>query len=134
MIKQSRVDGYADPSDPRPVDLPAGIYDFDFFSNSDSSKDRNYWGNLAEIALPRFPETQGREKIYLTEMRKRLKAIRKAGYDVQEDKGMGRQEVWNLLGRVKDDIYQKARKSCPAVVGRVLRANKARKLEAKING
>ncbi|MEK6840492.1 MAG: hypothetical protein AABX79_00890 [Nanoarchaeota archaeon] len=83
------------------------------------------WKNIAEIALPRFPELQRGERICREELRKRLSALREAGFPVKRDhQKMSQQGMYNyLMDEIRPSVVRMARQYCPEVVREIQHRN-----------
>ena len=96
-----------------------------------SSEERTYWEKVTETALRRFPELQPGENIGVCEIRRRLKAIRETGYEVKSYSKLNKNEVWELLRKIRSDVADKARVYCPGVLERITARNENAKRDAE---
>jgi hypothetical protein len=81
----------------------------------EKDRDRAYWTNVATIACIRFPKLQGGESIKLDEIRKRLRLLRKADYEVPAYGKMGKRDLWNSLIKIRRNIYIELEKNYPDI-------------------
>ncbi len=89
------------------------------------------YARVARIALQRFPELQRGEHILGREIRKRLSAIRRAGYDVRPCSKMDIVAKWNYLMEIRRNVRRKAEQYCPDVLVEVDSDNLRRREEAR---
>jgi len=75
------------------------------------------------IALRRFPELERGERIWAKEIKQRLSEIRKTGYPLKPYSHLNAKASWAYLQQVKNEIREKARESCPAILEEVNEAN-----------
>lgn len=90
-------------------------------------EERQKYETLAKIVLPRF--SVGGMTAFA--MRQRLSEIRKAGYPVQNYKGLNQEQLRNFYMRIQEQIKTQARDRCPEVVLEINAWNAQRRKESQ---
>jgi len=80
----------------------------------------------AWIALIRFPELQQREKIGVKEIKERFSELKETGYCIKPYSKMNREEAWNYLKEIKNDIRDKLKIYSPETLREINRENRER--------
>ena len=94
-------------------------------------RQRQYWANIARIAIVRFSELQKGKSIFVNEIKKRLLQIKLAGYNTETYSNMNGEEISNYFFKeVRPDIYKNAGNHCPSVLREIKKENEQRRLEA----
>ncbi len=112
-------------------DLENLAYNHGDFQVSRNMAERERWGNITKIALKRFPELERGERISVTEIKRRLGQIRKAGYDVRPYSKMRKEEAWGYLMQIRREVYEKAGQYCPEVLAEIKKRNMRQKRDAR---
>ena len=103
----------------------------DSFAVADDKPLRYAVAEVASVALLRFPELERGESIGIAEIRKKLGAIRKAGYPVKPYSQLKKEEAWAYLHEIRNEVARDGRKHCPKVLEEITRINESRRLDAR---
>jgi hypothetical protein len=68
---------------------------------------------IARTALIRFPELQRGESITSRELSRKLNQIRDAGYEIPSYSKLRKKEKWDLLMKIRKDLWSKLQSSNP---------------------
>ena len=90
-------------------------------------EEREYWISVVRVALPRFSEAIGGERVHVDEIKERLGEIKRAGYEVKPYSKMKKREARNYLRNIRMDIAREAGTYCPDILREVYAANAEQK-------
>jgi len=92
---------------------------------------KRYWENLARIALSRFSELERGESIRAKEIRRKLGRIRDVGYNVPPYSGLTKEKLWELLMKVRSEVYGKIEEEYPDVLHEMKKRNRDARMNTK---
>ena len=88
------------------------------------NQENQYWREISNIVLPRFPTRDYGEKITRGELINLFDKLHGTKYPIgKEYKTMGMPELWDLLKSVKRSVWDNAIEYCPGLAADIEREN-----------